>query len=386
MAADSIIQWPVGLTGLNAVTTWTEGTNAQKIMNAAGEMFAMLVAFDGSELDYIEVALDAGTQADTIDLEIQGIDLTADTVSVTGMPDGTAITNGSASVSDKGGSNEVVRWTFGATGPSPSGPHWVVLKPSSAGAFSIEVPYISDWGGKFRAGAGANVELEKLHDGSDWNNNVTVGPSCLRIRKKDGTFLVTTCRGYAPFVSFDQTVNARAANGTDVQGVKFTAPFDMELDGAVVAFSSINSYMNIEAVLVDNSDTELARAICNGYQWGGAYAVEFSFGGQVSLSEGSTYRLYFKNPDEDSDSFGLLTFTITSGDEAYVGLGSGEFIYTAATDPPAEGGSGTWTDTTLEIPGIFLICEQNPNDLAGGGGGGGCPGLVGSGGLITPNF
>ena len=36
--------------------------------------------------------------------------------------------------------------------------------------------------------------------------------------------------------------------------------------------------MLIEAVLVDDSDTELARAICNGYHLGGAYSIEWSFG------------------------------------------------------------------------------------------------------------
>jgi hypothetical protein len=192
--------------------------------------------------------------------------------------------------------------------------------------------------------------------------------------------------GYSPFSDKDQTINARSHSGTTCAGVKFIAPYDMKLAGLKLSMTAMAAYLGCEVVVVDDSDTEVARSRGPFYYWISNFHQLLLLDEVAPLTKGSTYRVYLRNPGEDANTFDFLTVSINAGDEAHVGLSSGEFIYTTADDPPAEGGSGTWTDTTLEIPLIALVGEQDLGELGGGGGGGGCPGLVGSGGLITPNF
>lgn len=369
--ADSVIHWPSGLVGFNNTTTWTEGGHSQLTMNAAGEKVGIPVWFPGGkEIEEIEVALDAGTQADTLDLQIQGANTTHDTVNVTGFPDGTAITNGTADqLANKGGSNEVVTFTWTGTGPSPNGLHWIVIIPASAGAFSVEMRYCQDWGAFQNLRNYSYLGKQYLYDNVDWNNPASVGSPVLRIKYTDGTY--ETMHMCSPFTTIEQTANYRANSSGNAVGVKFTAPFDMELLGVRMAFSANDAYLMSETVLVNTSDTELARTKGPVYYIAGGYPQVCWFeSGPISLTQGTTYRIYTINPAQDTNAADLVTMTIAAGEEAFVGLASGDFIYTTANDPPSEGGVGTWTDTTLEIPFVTLICKQDPNDLASGGGGG----------------
>lgn len=326
----------------------------------------MLVFFDGDELDQVEIALHGATQADTIDLTIEGCDSTHDTYNVSGMPDGTAITNGSASVSNKGGTSEWVTWQFGETGPTPSGPHWIVLAPSSSGAFDIQTRTAYDWG--LNDHFCDLVSFERLYT-TAWSGNITTGPTPLRVKKKDGTYLKNVQMGHPPVSSVSETFNARAVSGTNVLGVKFTAPYAMELLGVSKTPYYISAYIAGEMVLVDSSDVELARVFpAECYNWPSNYTNFTPFANSVTLTAGGVYRIYLKNPAEDANKVGFQTVTIASGDYTKFFLNSGDWEYTYADNPPSEGGSGTWTDVATEIPFLTLIARQDLSELGTGSG------------------
>ena len=377
MAAESYIEWPHILAFNQTLTTWSESNNPQKEMSVAGEKLASLMYFDGSELDYIEIGLDAETQADNLELTIQLPDATDDTVNVTGFPDGTAITSSTVSVSNVGGVKEWVRFTFGATGPSPSGWHWVVLRPTSAGAFNITPMGIGDWGDT--EGSRNISGYEKQYDGIDWNNGISVGHNPVRVKTKAGAFVQTIARAYSPFFSATETANARAASGTTCVGVKFTAPYDMTLAGVKASLTGLGPYISVEAVLINDSGTELARTLFASYYWYSNARLGSYFETPISLTGGNSYRLYLRNKAGGADSLNLLTMTLAAAaDWALIDMTNGDFMYTTADNPPAEGGSGTWTDTTLEFPFMSLLAFEDVDTLAGGGGPvgtGGAPGL-----------
>jgi hypothetical protein len=367
MADKSLIHWPVGMGGFQNLTTWTETTNALMTLNAAGEQFAMLVWFDGTPIDSIELLLWAGTNATTIGLEIQGI-AGGDTVNVSGLPDGTPITNGTASVSSKGGSEESVVWSFG-TDPSPVGPHFVVIRPSG-GAFNIIIPYMADWGGVIVNRFYSNLGVQFFYD-TDWGNSVSVGAASLRVKRTDGTYLESAMLGYSPFNNHEHTVGSYTTSSTTTRGVKFVAPYDMEMAGFRMAPTTVATYTPFEAVLIDSSNTVLSRSVAIAWHWPKNYACNAMLEEPVTLVAGETYRLYLKNAEENADSAGFLAASITAGDEAIVGVTAGDFAYTYATDPVSEGGVGAWTDDDTILPFFVILGMQDLNLLAAGGGGGG---------------
>lgn len=362
MSAESQVMWPSMNVMSSSITSPTEGTNAQKQCNAAGEQFGILVNFDGvTSIESISIALGAGTAATTIDLEIQGVDATSNSNNVSGMPDGTAITNGTASVSSKGGTAEWVTWTFG-TAPTPAaGPHWLVLKPSG-GSFNILIPYNQDWiaSSTFQA----SMALERLYT-TAWSGAVSLGPAPVRIKSTGGEYLFTGRPWY--YVTGPESYNTRTATGTACVGMKFTAPFDMEVSH--IGFNlSLGAFHYSEIVLVDSSDNELGRGGVS-YSQSSIYGVLAGVG-KVTLTAGSTYRAYLCKPDQTANASSIYTITLaSSSDMAFLNLASGEFCYTTAADPPSEGGSGTWTDTVTEIPlGYILGTTQDLGALSGGGG------------------
>lgn len=358
--SDSIIHWPAPLSNNFNLSTVGELSSAQATMNAAGEKFAFLVNFDGSAIESISIPLVAGTAATTIDLEIQAPDTTANSNDVSAMPDGTAITNGSASVSSKGGASEWVTWTFG-TSPTPSGLHWVVVIPSG-GSFDVKIALNQDWAqGTTREFQFAQQRLYT----TAWSGGVSVGVAILRVKKTSGDYLYT---GRPPFsTTGGDTFNSRSYNGTSVIGAKFTAPFDMDVC-AIGISGTMGVFHYVEVVLVDSTDTELARSGFSSEMFP-TYGPTVGIS-QTSITEGSAYRVYLVSPTGATHGCRLNTVTITSGDYDKLNLASGDWEYTTASDPPSEGGVGTWTDTATEIPLMYLMGLQNPADLAGGGGGG----------------
>tara|TARA_R110000772_G_scaffold78559_2_gene168578 strand:- start:3570 stop:4679 length:1110 start_codon:yes stop_codon:yes gene_type:complete len=361
MSAESLIKWPAALVISNTIQQYGEATNGQKQCNAAGEEYGFLMNFDGSAIESISIPLAAGTDATTVALEIQGIDNTADTINVSGMPDGTAITNGTASVSSKGGTAEWVTWTFG-TAPTPSGQHWVVVKPSG-GAFNLLFPYSVDW--TSNKIVDQFYGFEKLYT-TAWSGTTTLGPSPMRVKKTSGQYLINHAHP-ALSTTGGETANSRSSTGTNCVGVKFVAPFDMVMNGIAFAFN-LDAYHYVEIVLVDSSDSELGRGALS-------YSISSFYGalvglGSVQLTGGNTYRAYLTGPSGVAQTSTIQTQTISSGGYDVLNLASGDWEYTTASDPPAEGGVGTWTDTATEIPIAYIMGYQNPNDLAGGGGGG----------------
>lgn len=349
------------------LTTWTETTNALMTLNAAGEEFAMLVWFDGTPIDSIELLLWAGTNATTIGLEIQGI-AGGDTINVSGLPNGTPIANGTASVSSKGGATEMVVWTFGAA-PSPVGPHFVVIRPSG-GAFNILIPYMGDWGGAASNRHYGNLGVQFFYD-TDWGNAAALGGASLRVKRTNGTYLESAMLGYSPFNNHEHSIGSYTTSGTATKGVKFVAPYDMEMAGFRMAISSIVAYSTFEAVLINSSNTVLSRSVVIASHWPTNYPFNAMLDEPVTLVAGDTYRLYIKNAEENADTVGFLAASITAGDEVIVGVTAGDFAYTSATDPVSEGGVGAWTDDNTILPFFTIYGLQDVDLLAAGGGSGG---------------
>lgn len=366
MAANSRIQWPVGLAGVSVLTGHTEGTHTQKTLNAAGEEFGILLPFDGSELDYIEIAFGAGTAATNVYFEIMTLNTTQDSAAVTAMWGSTGsavVTNGSADCGSVGGSAAWVRGTFGATGPSPSGYHWLVIRPSG-GAFNILPRYNGDHIDQETGSEARHDGLEKLKTAGPVYAAVSVGPTPVRIKRKDGTFC-DFCSYTQPFYSsVAETVNARSTSTTAARGVKFVAPYDMELTGVSIGITSSTASSYYTVKLVNSSDTVLATSQHSSL-WDGSAQIVVSFGAGVTLTQGSTYRIYIQNGTEAADSVSIATVTITSGDYVLLNLASGDFCYTNCT--LSGGVPGTWTDTATEIPLMFLIGKQDLDALAGAG-------------------
>lgn len=361
-----ITKWPLGLIGSNQIASWSEGTHAQKTIDAAGEKFAILLPFDGSELDQISVVVTAGTAADTITLTIEAPNTTHDTRYVTGLPDGTAIANSTTTVSNKGGASEWITFTFGSTGPSPSGYHWVVFTPSSAGAFSIKFRHNSDWQDE---GTIFGRQLaERLYDNVDWENGVTLGPTPMRVKKKDGTYLAMAMIGHPPFSNVAETINVKSVANNDVHGVKFIAPYNMEILGVYVGSASEATYATYDVVLIDSSNTEIARGEISSYWGTGGRGKVVIFPGNVSLTKGETYRIYLVNTANDVNNITVVTIT---ANYSLINLSSGEFMYTTANHPPSEGGTGTWTDTSGELPLMYILGQDEPSDIEGDGATGG---------------
>jgi hypothetical protein len=364
MSSLSRIYWPAPFSGCSNSSSWNENTHSQLQLNAAGEKFGMLVPFDGSELDYVEVALGAGTQADTIQLTIEDY-VEADTSNVGGMPDGTAIANSTISVSNKGGSNEVVRWTFGATGPSPIGYKWLVFEASSAGVFNVLFKYTADWAVNTSfAGANSGVRLYT----TAWSGVVTVGTPIMRIKQKDGAFVRSVPFIFPPLTDIECTFNSvHAARYDNLGGAKFTAPFTGQAIGGTAAITGQDAYIVYKAFLLDASDNILAESDI-GYHWGLTNRfTEFVFEVPAAVTAGDTYRLVFHNPLGvlDSNRLQIITVDVPSGTYEMFGLVENEIVYTNATDPVCIGGVGAWTDNSLVMPIMQLVGLE---DFSAGGG------------------
>jgi hypothetical protein len=350
----------MGLAFGYSLTAYSEGTSSQMQMNASGEKFGWLQNFDGDAIESISIAVAAGADATTLTLTIEGQDTVPNTRYESAMPDGTAITNGTATVSNKGGTAEWVTFTF-STPPTPTGLHWIVLAPSG-GSFDILLPYTSDWS------AGSTIHKsfanQKLYTTS-WSGGASLGPTPIRIKKTSGEYLVNPGR---PFFSTTaaETVSEHQPDGTTCVGVKFVAPYDMTIVG--VAMNKVSSNFHYtEHVLVDSSDNELGRG-------GSSSSIisgngEFFGIGKVDLTGGETYRFYLTNPNDLAQSAYINAVNISSGDYDLINLSAGDWEYTEADDPPAEGGSGTWTDTATRLPIAYLVGAQDLSALSGGGGG-----------------
>jgi hypothetical protein len=355
-----MIQWPIGMAFAFSSGALTESTHPQMQMNASGEKFGWLQNFDGDAIESISIALAAGTDATTLTLTIEGQDTTANTSNVSGMPDGTAITNGTATVSNKGGTAEWVTFTFG-TAPTPTGLHWIVLAPSG-GSFDILLPYNGDW--SVNGTVHKSFAMARLHT-TIWSGGVNIGQNPIRIKKTSGDYLVNAGR---PFFSTTagETASTHQPDGTTCVGVKFVAPYDMTIVGVVMhRQNSVHHYT--EHVLVDSSDNELGRG-------GNSYSITASNGdflgiGKVDLTGGETYRFYLTNPNDLAQSGFISAVNISSGDYDLINLSAGDWEYTEADDPPAEGGSGTWTDTATRLPLAYLVGSQDLSALSGGGAG-----------------
>jgi hypothetical protein len=352
MSRDSRVYWPAQLSGMSGTSTQNELAHASMTMDAAGEKFGILVPFDGSELDFIELALVAGTQADTIELTIQDYE-NVDTVNVGGFPDGTAIANSTVSVSNKGGASEIVRWTFGATGPSPQGHLWIVIAPSSAGAFNVKLSNNWDWGiqGALPAGSNSGVRLYT----TAWSGGVSIGSPIVRVQKKDGSWLRSPSMVFPPFTNIESTFNFRIVQNSNVAGAKFLGPFTGTAIGAVIYLFGVDPFGTYNVLLVDGSDNILAEGV-KGYYWGASNrTTEIIFPEPASITAGETYRLLVYNPLLDTNRIMIQTVSAPAGTYEMLQMDPNETVYTNATDPPCLGGVGTYTDTNLEIPMMQLV-------------------------------
>ena len=363
MAQNSYTVYPEWGEHIYQIATWTDAFHAQKQMNATNEKYGMLRHFNGVGVESISIALDAGTQADTIGLEIQGV-AAGDTVNVTGFPDGTAVTNGTASVSNKGGTSEWVTWTF-STAPTPSGLHWIVMKPSSAGAFSIEPRYCADWC-PYTQRNSLNA-FEKLYT-TAWSGSVTVGQTPMRVKLTDGTYLPQALTASPPFSTVAETVNNRLASSSLAVGVKFVAPYDMEFAGARLASATNDAYSLRDLVLVDSSDVELARWLHATFYTRAGYTHDSLLETPVTLTEGNTYRLYMNSRGNVADNGSLTTVTVPAGRYDWFNFASGEWEYTSSATT-AGLPSGGWTDVATEIPLVHLLSIEDMSAITAGGGG-----------------
>lgn len=364
--------WPLAMRD-TVSSTYVESLNAGRDL-ASGERGAFLVRLDGSEIDEVHLTVGAGTAAAGLNCYILGINKTQDTTNVTALPDDSNILSTTGKLYNKGGSAETLRFSFSSPKPSITGYAWVVIEPTGTASPNIRIPYTADWKNLQTAGTLRNGSHNYyIHDGLDWGNVNTLGPAPMRIKKTDGSYYEELCLEAPPINTTDHTINYRSNTTTNAIGCRFTAPFSANLLGVSWGMRSQDPAGLFETVLIDTSNNVLARTDGPAHYWGNRSAhlvVDFKTG--YTLTKGTDYRIYMSNPFEDADNVLLTTVTLTGENEkAYFGLSGNEMIYTSANDPPSEGGAGSWTDTSLELPFFGLNFAIDPADLEGTGGGGG---------------
>lgn len=365
MKAKSTIVWPDTMC-FQGIATWAEQSSAARNPNASGERAAMLVQMDGSEIDQVEAHVLAGTAASGINCYFLGV-AGGDTQNVTALPDDNNIIGSTGKVFNKGGSAETLIFSFSSPKPAPTGANWLVFEPTG-GTFDIVFPYTEDWKNSdgtsvFRDGAHKHC----LYDNIDWNNVNTGGPGCLRIKKSDASYYTRIAYNFPPINLTDHTIsNADRAENTDVIGAKFIAPFNGDLRAIRWKVNNMSTYLLAETVLIDSSNNVLQRGLGPAYYWDrNSTPLVYLPTGWV-LTKGDTYRVYLSNPTENTDFVDLFTVTLTGENEKdYFGLSGNELIFTSATDPPSEGGTGSWTDSSLKLPFFNLYFEMDPADLEG---------------------
>lgn len=367
----------IPMTEVETVSTSGWGSHSTSVLSSTSDRLAIPFVGDGSEIDTIRVWLRTTSQAGTLNCRIEGTSDTPNVNNVSGFPDGTTITNGTATgASVTGGVNEIVELTF-STNPTPTGLHWLVFTATSGGTVDIDFPYSADWHND--ALPGRRIPSVRYWDGADWNN-VTAGDAfTVQVMGSDGNQLESWLRtGWGvPYIGNTNFYESTSSGATLAHGVQFVVDDNLtELVGIAVACTSHGTDDNTEIVVAKSDGTVLGRSSSFNQQnlTSSSRNTQYYFDSPISLTAGDTVRIALYDP-EGNDVTEIAYFDLSSaGDqETYFCLSSGELSYCSATDPPERGasGSGSWTSDSTKLPLIQMIFEQDLSTISGGGGGGG---------------
>lgn len=359
------------------VTSSSWLTHAQTTISGSSSSAGIAIPIfgDGTAISYMKVRVQSGSQAGTLHAEIQSPSLTPDVNNISGLPDGTAITNGTANTASvTGGVNEVLTLTW-STPPTPVGLHWLVITGSSGGTVDIEISYTNDY--TLRTLPFNRISSDFYYDGVDWNNAISVGTMAVMLFKSDDTpigYFLDRCPPY--FTTSTDMLTQITLDNKECVGFKFTAKTNLtKLTGVMWPFSTQGGDMNMQMRIYKSDGTAVTNGISSTINQqilaSGSRQLFFPFDKIVTLTAGTEYRIFLCNPDDTVDDIGLLYWDLSSADDqaTYFDMDSGEWALSTATDPPEYGasGTGTWTDENTKLVFANLIFEEDVTTISGGG-------------------
>lgn len=366
----------IGLSGKQTtITTWLSNAKFTIAAATGSGGIAIPFIFDGTGVRTLDVRIRGGSQAGTLHAEIQSPSATPDVANVSGLPDGTAITNGTAGTAAvTGGIEEVLTLTW-ATAPTPTGFHWLILEGSSGGTIDIEIGYVIDY-------STYNLPFQSIvrtifHDGVDWNNGVNLGAAGVVLRDAAGDALAASCDRYPPYLDTAATLTTPiSADNKECIGVEFTAKDNLtELAGVMVALNTFGPDMNFQFIIAKTDGTVVGTSSVFNEQsmMENNDQTYFPFDNTITLVGGTSYRWFLFNPGDTTDDVWMHYWDLAAASDqskAWM-LDSGEFALCTATDPPEAGfgGSGVWATDDTRMPWVQLVFKLDVTAISGGGGG-----------------
>lgn len=374
--SEQFIIYPGGLPiySIESATSTNWAAHSQLRISGDSSASGICVPFigDGTGIKTVDARIHSGSQAGTLHLEIQTPSATPDVNNTSGLPSGTVITNGTAgTASITGGVNEIVTLTF-TTAPTPTGFHYLVFTGSSGGTIDIEISYSQDYHQQnFSYG---RLIAPRSYDGTDWNNLASVGQPAVVAFDASGNALRPFIDRYPPVLNTNTEAQDQALfDNKEVAGVKFTCPDNLtELKGAIWQISNMGADMNYQMKIATEAGTVVGTSSTFNEQSmrSSGRSTMICFNDLVSLTAGTTYRLFLMNPNDTVDDLGFEYWNLSAASDQtkYFGLDSGELALCTATDPPEYGasGSGTWTDDDTHLPAVNLVFYQDIADISGG--------------------
>jgi len=324
------------------------------VLDAAGDWYAYGFILNESitlEKVAIRVKVKTGTPPD-YDFEIQTDDGTGD-------PSGTLVdTNTSGTfteasdITDDAWTSEVAL-TANATLVAGT-LYWMVLKGASApdGSNNIAVNENSKYGvvangaqfGHFSLNGLTHFSKESTDSGTSWS--VATGPGLFVLISSDGT--------PKTFGAVFNTSSTKTMSNTVWKGIKFIAPYDMNVWGMSITQRNSTSAA-VTGFLINSSNVIIAT----GTNSAGLYDVVTGRGMEVPdyfdeeqlIIQGETYRIVQK------DSAAAQRVDVMAVESVYKTLmpWNGDAIYTEGTSSDGSASPTSWTDVDTQLPAMGAL-------------------------------
>jgi hypothetical protein len=315
-------------------------------MTSAGHYLAYVIcAREDMTISHVGFRTGAAAGSPTVEVRIE-------TVDASGMPSGTLwatntnVTSGTISAS----ANPLQALTAAASITKgqvfcvkvafASGTSLIIQNLSSLAAlFTNSLPYsVANSGTPTKAIIGAGI--------------LALGSNSTTFYNVPGFLPVTTYSGNA----FNNTNAAK-------RGLRFTPPMNCRAIG--IRWHNSNASGDFNAVLYDDGGTELSSsstAFDGDHNSGSANAtITVYFDNTVTLTAGTAYRIAIEPSSATNVNVG--TYTLPSSDYFSGTPARSNAQYTTFA-------SGSWTDSTTQLPLMDVILDQIDNGSGSGGGGG----------------
>lgn len=339
---------PILYPGLPTVTAGP-GFNNESTLDAAGEYIAYIFsAKEDMTVSHIGFSTSTVAGSPTCTVGIEALD-------ASGFPSGSAgfgSTNGTTATLS---SNS---WVLTALGGSAT--------ISKGSFFAVKIAYASGTSVIVRFMNGISqpqttvVPYKVTNTGTPTKGQV--GQACIALGSSSTTFYhvpmalpVTALTG----ATFNNTNSAK-------RGLRFIPPMNCRAIGVRwYANNTTGGNYNIGVYTGDASGTELSSsstAIDGDNAAGGGVMSSAYFDSSVTLTAGTAYRVAIE--PTSATNVGFVTITLPSSDYYGASPGGANSTYTALA-------SGTWTDSTTQIPTMDVILDQVDDGTGSGSGGGG---------------